>query len=201
MSISKANALCLEREVDWFSTVLETSLSLYFKQETEHQDIYAIPFPDLKLHGESEYARLVRACGLGVDERIVLMLALVPHIRPQALDAFFMRNTNLDRGFTEVGGWRGKSHSGFLPTCETAAFIVAGRDLQKRFEMIRLFEQDHLFAKKGILRVEHQAGGEPFFSGALLISTEYLNRLTSGITQKPDYSANFPAKLITTKLG
>ncbi|MDI3464961.1 MAG: Cell division-associated, ATP-dependent zinc metalloprotease FtsH [Nitrospira sp.] len=201
MSISKANALCLEREVDWFSEVLETSLRLYFKQETEHQDIYAIPPPDLKPHGESEYARLVREHGMSVDERIVLMLALVPHIRPQALDAFFTRNKNLDRGFTEVGGWRGKSHSGFLPTCETAAFIVAGRDLQKRFEMVRLFEQDHVFAKKGILRVEHQTGGEPFFSGALLISTEYLNRFTSGITHKPDYSVTFPAKLITTRLS
>lgn len=201
MSLSKANALCLEREVDWFSNVLETSLRLYFKQETEHPDIYAIPPPDLKPHGESEYARLVREHGMSVDERIVLMLALVPHIRPQTLDPFFMRNQNLDRGFTEVGGWRGKSHSGFLPTCETAAFIVAGRDLQKRFEMVRLFEQDHIFAKKGILRVEHQAGGEPFFSGALLISTEYLNRFTSGITHKPDYSVNFPAKLITTRLS
>jgi ATPase family associated with various cellular activities (AAA) len=201
MSSCKANAQCLERELDWFSKVLETSLSLYFKQETEYQSIYDIPTPDLETDGASEYARLVRECGMSVDERIVLMLALMPHIRPQVLDAFFMRNKNFDRGFTEVGGWRGKSHSGFLPTCETASFIVAGHDLQKRFEIIRLFEQDHVFAKKCILRVEHQSLGEPLFSGALLISTEYLNRFTSGITHKPDYSINFPAKLITTRLS
>lgn len=199
--ISQANALCLERELDWFSTVLETSLRLYFNQETEYQDIYAIPPPDLELHAESEYAGLVREYGLSVDERLVLMLALVPHIRPQVLDTFFLRNTSFDRGFTEIGGWKGKSHGGFLPTCETAAFMVAGRNLQKRFELIRMFEQDHLFAQKGILRVEHQASGEPLFSGALLMSMEYLHRFTSGITQKPDFSATFPAKLITTRLG
>jgi len=200
MSMSKANALCLERELVWFNKVLETSLSLYFQQECDYRSLDEIPRPSLE--GEdSAYARLVQECGMTVDERIVLMLALVPHIRPQLLDLFFIHNKNFDRGFTEFGGWKGKTHGGFLPTCETAAFILGGSDLEKRFEIIRLFESDHFFSEKGILRIEHQANGEPLFSGALLISTEYLNRLTLGSTHKPDYSISFPAKLITTRLS
>lgn len=35
----------------------------------------------------------------------------------------------------------------------------------------------------------------------MLIATEYLNRFTSGIYYKPDYSIHFPAKLITTQLS
>lgn len=142
----------------------------------------------------------MKECELKFEERLVLILTLIPHIRPQALDTLFIQNKNFDRGFTEFGGWKGKTHSGFLPTCETASFLLAGNDLQKRFEIIRLFQDDHVFAKKDILKVEHQGNGEPFFSGALIMSTEYLNRLTSGICHKPDYSINFPAKLITTKL-
>jgi SpoVK/Ycf46/Vps4 family AAA+-type ATPase len=34
----------------------------------------------------------------------------------------------------------------------------------------------------------------------LRISTEYLNKVTTGLYHKPDYNMNFPAKLITTKL-
>lgn len=198
--MSKANARCLERELEWFSKVLETSLSLYFKQACEYQSLYEIPCPVLN-EDTSTYARLVQECGMTVDERIVLMLALVPHVRPQLLDLFFVNNKSFDRGFTEFGGWKGKSHSGFLPTCETAAFILAGSNLEKRFEIIRLFEPDHFFTEKGILQIEYQANGEPLLSRTLHMSVEYLNRLTLGATQKPDYSMSFPAKLITAKLG
>jgi len=57
-------------------------------------------------------------------------------------------------------------------------------------------QKDHVFATAGILELVHEGHGEPFFSGAIKISTEYLNRFTSGMTQKPDYSAHFPAKRV-----
>jgi hypothetical protein len=199
MNTINANAASIEKELAWFDRVLETRFRLHFEQECDYASVYDIAPPDLDADG-SEYARLVNECGMGFEERIVLILTLAPHIRPQALDTFFIPNKGFDRGYTEFGGWKGKSHAGFLPTCESASFVIAGTDLQKRFEIIRLFEDDHFFAKAGILRVEHNADGEPFFSGALRISTEYLYRLTSGATHKPDYSISFPAKLITTGL-
>lgn len=200
MLVRNANAASLEKEIDWFTRVLEARISLYFKQPCDYRSIEEISPPNFDGDDGSEYARLVIECKLTREERLVLILALIPHIRPQALDAFFLPNKNFDRGFTEFGGWKGKSHGGFLPTCETASFLLAGADLHTRFSIIRLFEADHIFAKKGILRVEQQSMGEPFFSGGLIISTEYLNRLTSGISHKPDYSMTFPAKLITTQL-
>ncbi|MGE4561073.1 MAG: ATP-binding protein, partial [Desulfobulbus sp.] len=131
----------------------------------------------------------------------VLILALIPHIRPQALDTLFLRNTTLDRGFAEFGGWKGVSHGGFLPTGETATFILAGEDLHKRFAVVRLFEADHVFFRGGILRLEHQAANEPFCSGALVPGSEWLQRLTTGVRHKPDFTMHFPAKLITTALA
>ena len=199
MDISRKNTISLENELTWFSRVLEARISLYFEQACAFRTINDIAPPDLE-KDDSEYAGLVKACGMGFAERIVLILALIPHIRPQALDTFFTQNKNFDRGFTEFGGWKGKAHGGFLPTCETASFILAGADLKKRFEVAALFEKDHYFSKYDILRVVHEGDGEPFFSGALKVSTECLNRLTSGITQKPDYSIHFPAKRISTKL-
>jgi len=199
MSAIEKNTLTLENELAWFGRVLETRISLYFNQESPHSSIQEIAPPDLDADA-SEYAQLVKSCGFGFDERVVLILTLIPHIRPQVLDTFFTHNKNFDRGFTEFGGWKGKSHGGFLPTCETAAFILAGTDLAKRFALIALLEKEHPFATKGILRLEHQDCGEPFFSGALKMSTETLNRLTTGFAHKPDYSIHFPAKLITTKL-
>ena len=197
--ISEANAMSLQREIDWFSRVMETRICQYFEQSAECQEIYSITAPDL-VDDDSEYARAVKQYGLGFDERLVLILALIPHVKPQALDTLFIRNKNLDRGYTEFGGWKGHHHGGFLPTGETAAFILAGNDLAKRFEVVKLFDQDHAFAQADILRVERQSADEPFFSGALILSNEYLHRCTTGVRYKPDYSIHFPAKRIITRL-
>jgi hypothetical protein len=199
MAISEANAKRLEQELDWFNRVLETRISLYFGTDCEHSNIYDIPVPDLDRNG-SFYEQVMREFKMTIDERMVMLLALLPHIRPQFLDTFFIKNRNFDRNFTEFGGWRGNTHGGFLPTGETAAFILAGDDLEKRFEISRLFDPDHFFAEKNILRLEGQGPNEPFFSGALVITTEYLNKFTSGVYHKPDYSMSFPAKRITTQL-
>ena len=200
MSPAALNAATLEREIDWFSRVLEAAIKLYFEQDREHDDVREITPPDLK-QDESEYARLAKQHAMDFNERMVLVLATIPHVRPQMLDLLFIRNKNLDRGYAEFGGWQGKYHGGFLPTGETAAFILAGQDLARRFEVIRLFESDHFFASSAILKIVRQTDDEPFLSGALMLSADTLSRCTSGVSHKPDYSITFPAKLITTKLG
>lgn len=195
-----ANAAALERELAWFDEVLQARISLHFEQPCAYASVEQIAAPDLSAD-ESDYAQLVRECKLGFRERLLLVLTLVPHLRPQALDMLFLRNRNLDRGFTEFGGWKGKTHGGFLPTCETAAFLLAGNDLSRRFSVLALFESTHELLRRGILRVEHDAPGEPQLSGAISISPEYLGRLTTGVHHKPDYDVSFPAKLVTTRLG
>jgi hypothetical protein len=197
---AESNAATLNAELEWFGQVLETVIKLYFEQDCEHTDVNEIAPPDLS-RDASEYASLVGRYAMGFDERIVLVLAMIPHVRPQLLDLLFIRNKNFDRGYTEFGGWQGKHHGGFLPTGETAAFILARQDLARRFDVIRLFESDHFFASEAILRIERQSGDEPFLSGALILSTDILSRCTSGVSHKPDYSISFPAKLITTRLA
>ena len=198
MAASLANAATLEAEIAWFVQVMETRFSLYFGQE-QNGDVRRHAPPDLS-RDDSEYARLVRECRMGFDERIVLILALLPHIRPQVLDPFFVANKNFDRSFTEFGGYKGKVHGGFLPTCETASFILNGSDLERRFAFVAMLEDSHFFAERGIIDIGHETSGEPAFSGVLRVTHEFLNKLTTGHHLKPDYSAGFPAKRVTTRL-
>lgn len=199
MTGKQLNAATLEKEVAWFKAVVQARFDLYFERETDISEIYAINAPDLS-SDRSEYAQIVRESGMSFDERLIVILALLPHVQPQALDLFLMSNQDLARGFTEFGGWRGKYHSGFLPTCETAVFILAGDNLAKRFEVLQLLQTDDNLSKHGIIKVAQAANGEPFLSAALTITAEYLGRMTTGKSQKPDYTMHFPAKLITTSL-
>ncbi|HEX8244383.1 MAG TPA: ATP-binding protein, partial [Longimicrobium sp.] len=192
-----ANARDLERELDWLAEVLDARLKGYFRAAGAHVAPGDVPPPE---PGDSPYAELVRRHGFGAEERLVLALALIPHVRPQLLDVLWARNDATERGFSEFGGVHGASHGGFIPTGETAAFLLAGDDLAARFAALRLFEGDHPFARHNLLHLAGVQPGEPALSGALVLSAEYLARLTTGAERKPAFNSEFPARRIETEL-
>jgi hypothetical protein len=197
---TRVDAGTLVRELAWFDAVLQARICLHFGQPCAVDDVRAIAPPSLQ-GDASPYAQLVRQHGLGFDQRLVLALALAPHLRPALLDTLFVRNKNLDRGFTEFGGCKGRAHGGFLPTGETAAFVLAGDDLGARLALLPLFDERAPLRSLGLVRLDHDAPGEPFLSAPLGLGGETLEWLTTGARHKPDFSINFPAKLITTPLG
>jgi adenylate kinase family enzyme len=184
----------MNQSIQYFQTLLQTAFSLYFKQENQYELLKEIPLPV-----KDELNSLVEQ-ELSWEERVVLLLGLMPHINPESLDLFFIQNKNLDRPYTEFGGWKGTSHNGFLPTGETAAFLLSIGDNENRHEAIRIFEHEHWFHKSNILRLEGQGQGEPFLSGRLCISEEFLAKINHEGTYRPDYSSDFPAKRMQTPL-
>lgn len=179
----------------WFNRVITVAVQLYFNQECEYSSVEEITPPD-----DGWLEHLTGRHNISFSERAVIMLALIPHTHPQLLDIFFIQDNDFNKQYTEFGGWKGMSHGGFLPTGETAAFIIAGNDLDKRKAIISLFQKDHWFYCDNILRLEGAGKGEPFLSGKLLLSDEFLSTILLDRKYKPDYSIGFPAKLITTKL-
>ena len=194
-----AHAQALALELDWLEAVLNLRLEQHFQQ---HAAEFESALPPPELPPESALAALVAELALGPVERIVLALAMAPHLRPGILDLLFVRNQNLERGFTEFGGWKAQHHSGFLPTGETAAFLVAGDDLARRIALLDVFDARHPFTVHDVVRLDGElASHEPQLSGILAIGAETLQRLQTGGGYKPDYNIQFPAKRITTRLG
>lgn len=182
--------------IEWFETILHVTIGVYFQQQGfENTSVGQLRLPSSKWLEEA-----TKHSDITFEERVIVMLALMPHIKPQALDTFFLQNGALDRQFTQFGGWKGLSHGGFLPTGETAVFIIAGDDPIKRCEVVRMFQRDHWFYTSNILRLEGANEGEPFLSGQLRVSEEFLSHVLLDREYKPDYSIGFPAKLITTPL-
>lgn len=177
------------------SLLLHTTLSNFLGQESEYTHIEDIPLP------QSDWlSSFMDGQEISFNEQVVLLLSLMPHISPQTLDPLFLSNKELDRPYTEFGGWRGTSHQGFLPTGETVAFLLSADNPDKRKEIILLFDESHWFHTKNILYLEGQGQGEPFLSGRLVVSDEFLAKVLHGNKYCPDYSADFPAKRITTAL-
>lgn len=176
-----------------FQILLHTAFSLYFRQEGEYSSLREIPL-------DGDELKELTGRELPWEEQIVLLLALMPHVNPQALDLFFIHNKELDRPYTEFGGWKGTLHNGFLPTGETAAFLLAIDNQESRSLVMHLFSKKHWFYKENILRLEGQGEGEPFLSGKLCVSDEFLAKVLHNGDYRPDYSSDFPAKRVETRL-
>jgi SpoVK/Ycf46/Vps4 family AAA+-type ATPase len=92
------------------------------------------------------------------------------------------------------------AHRGFLPTGETALFLLCGDDLELRFSMLELFDEKHKFRKANILSINAPAKNEPELSGALTASNEIIDLIARGKIRPPNYGPDFPAKPITTDM-
>ena len=194
-----ANATALQLELDWLEAVIAARFQLYFEQEGPYSTVEEIDAPDLT-EGDSAYARLVREHGLDNYERLMLIMALAPHIRPQVLDFFYTRNSTYERQFTEFGGIRDNNRGGFLPTIETLLFLVAGADLIRRIRLQTHLFHESLLTQFNIIQVGPAGPNEPETCGSLTISDEYRALLTTGESNRPDYSTDFPASRVTTSL-
>jgi hypothetical protein len=149
-------------------------------------------------NGNVELASFLAVQNLSEIEFAVLMLALVPSLKPE----FFTKSiaTHLPDGgdLPEFGGARVGNHRGILPTGETAQFILAGDDLEKRLEVQRILSSEHWFAQKHILWLEPVREGEPVMSGRLVLDPEIVEQLTLGAVSKPRFSMDFPAEYLET---
>jgi hypothetical protein len=135
------------------------------------------------------------------EEWIILILALTPHIRTDFFESLIAEHLPNGGDFAEFGGIKGQHHRGVLPTGETAQFIIAGTDLEKRVGVQHLFDNTHYFYNQDILWLETVREGEPLMSGRIILSPEWVHFLLTGQAAKPKFSSDFPARLTTTRMG
>ena len=163
----------------------------------EELDEPAFPQPDSWQLNLIEFARQHQ---LGAEEIILLWIALMPHVKSDLFDEAIQDVLKGSTDLPAMGGVRGKNFRGFLPTGETALFLLAGENFQRRFRLQQLFEAEHLVGKNRILWLEDVPTGEPIMSGKLVLSQEYVELFTGGKITRPHFSSSFPARLIQTEL-
>jgi len=198
VSALEQNAVDLEHELNWLARLIDARFKLYFSLDGA-EPVTALEPPDLS-SSQSPYATFLREAKCDFAERVALVLALAPHLRPQILDVFFTRNQTFDRRFSEFGGVRKDVDGEFWPTGETLAFIIGGTDLAARFRLQALFEPDHPFARRGLLRAATSGSDEPAMKARLALSDDALALFTRGEQRRPSFSSQFPAQLIRTQL-
>jgi hypothetical protein len=111
-------------------------------------------------------------------DRLLLALALMPHIYPEKLDHIFMKqDTRLTK---QVGSVKGDSSGVFLPTAQTFLFIVSGLDTEERVKGYSWLCHQSLLIQNDVIKIQTTTSGDVYLSGVLSISEYYLQLLMTG---------------------
>jgi DNA polymerase III delta prime subunit len=130
------------------------------------------------------------------EELIILLTGITPHLQPDLFDKIITKTINEAIDFPNIGGVRGKNSRFFLPTGQTALFLIADDNLDKRLRVQQLFGAEHIFWEKKIIWLEDMQNGEPAMHGRLIVAPDYVDLFTYGSHQSPQFSISFPAKKI-----
>lgn len=190
----------LQQELAWLEQLVLTSYQLYFKDaNAQHTAIDEVLPPALHKDADSPYAALVHQFEMTFAERAVLILSLAPYLRPSLLEPFMSINKNTGKVFASFGGRTDAKHHGFVPTLETACFILAGEDINKRLQLRSFFDEAHFFSKHRIVQLVAEHTEDLWLSGVLTPSKAYLHLLSANQAYHPAHNADFPAKLVSTE--
>lgn len=190
----------LQLEMDWLQNVIDQVIKTYLLQEGHENYWKDIPMVDLA-EEECAYAAAITKWDLDIYGRLVLVLAMAPHVRPEALDVFFGKNQIYDRGFTEFGGVVDKNHSGFLPTGQTFCFLASGTEPELRHEAMQALSKDSILVKEEVLTLNETDAYLPRMNGLLSISDYWCRYFLTGEHPEIENSPSFPAQRITTGMN
>ncbi len=200
MLATTGNGEVLERELRWFAQVLDTRFKLHFGQPDLFEAIGDVSAPEITAATSGSYADFVCVHQLSVAERLLLLLALCPHLQPDLLDPLLVINATTNRNFSCFGGAPTSGAQPFLPTGETALWLLADGDLAGRFEVLQLFATTHVFQMEQVLRLETQPQQTTFMGGQLTVGEQWIQRFCMGQMSGPTFSAEFPAQEVHTAM-
>ncbi|MGB8194672.1 MAG: ATP-binding protein [Chitinophagaceae bacterium] len=191
------STLNITRSLAFLQDVINRRLQQFFHRS----ETAVFTYPELILEPDSApLNQLIAKQKMNIEEYVILLLALAPHLQPSFLDGMIQQYLPGGGDFPEIGGAKGTNYRGTLATGETALFILAGDDLNRRLHALQYFSEDHFFVKESILQLESVKEGEPRMSGKLVLQQEYVDLLTIGSASKPSFGPDFPAKLVTTRM-
>jgi hypothetical protein len=181
-----AHAQSLASDLAWLESYIDYRLN----------DLTVYPqAPENQGAEDSTYLEFLAEQRLSDTERLVLVLALAPHLKPELMDAF--QNEAVFKRARPAKTERGDA---LLPTVETALFLLAGSDLKLRFQYQELFEVEHRFYCDSILEIGNTAVQEPDSFGILSVTPSYRDLFILNRARKPRFSADFPAEAVSTNL-
>ena len=165
------------------------------------QEFKKAPVLDVELLPDSFLKKLIKLLDLVPEEITLLLLTLTPHLAPELIAEAVNQVYKEGGELPQLGGLKGTNHRGFLPTGETALYVLGGTQVEHRTACWMYFDSEAALLKNQVIRLKKPPQDEPIMSGQLLLETDYIQLLITGKIPDPELSIAFPAKKISTTLN
>lgn len=219
LSDLQGNAQDLAQDIAWCEQVINVRLSLYFQQsvqqdsqqdsqqdfqqdsqkgfeqEKNYSCVSDVLAPNAELY-QSPYGRYVQQENLTFVERLALVLALLPAIKPSVLDVFLYKNEVTDRPYTEFGCQ--ELDGRIYATGETLAFLIGNVDLEQRLILQKQLYLQRESAAFKLLNLQTDSDDALLMKTPFRLNDEYLHLFTIAEPYRPDVSKDFPAKHVVS---
>lgn len=191
--IDISNMELISKEMDSLDDIIFRRVKSYFDMDKSK---FEFNLNDLNEYNNS-YATFIKRFNLSDKERVVLLLALAREIYPKVLDPFLTKNKLYDTYYTEFGGTTNSINNSFIPTAQTALFLLYGDDKVGIVNGLDMFSQNAKLFKENILK---KTDAENVINRALYLSSYTLNSFLNKDDLNITYTKDFPATLQTTNL-
>lgn len=189
-----ATSSSLYQSLNFLRGVIQNRLAYHFGKVPKFQQ------PDFTLpHDGSAFATFVVDRKLSVEEFILLLLSVAPHAHPDLFSDLIAGYLPNGGDLPEFGGIKGINR-GVYPTGETALFVLAGMEIDRRLQVQQLLSDTHFLARERIITLETPTEGESEMSGRLMLAPDYVALFLTGEKWQPRFSSSFPAKLLSTNM-
>lgn len=191
----------LKNELAWFKSLLNQRIESYFNEQ--HIDFDAISPGELHPELGCYYSALVVKHKLNSQQRLLVILAWVAEFVPYELDILLSRNKIHELPYTEFGGLGNRNQPGFIPTLQTAVFLLAGADVVAGLSVHSvLFGNDLVFSENILISTGQNEKTQPGEFGhhrLLQLSPQTRQQLLQGKSLLPEYGRQFPACKLQTQ--
>jgi hypothetical protein len=134
----------------------------------------------------SHYASFVKKHNLSQEERILLILTLVPHIIPDFFDQFLSNPLGLlvtdpkHKRYYQIPGIINNNTGFTFPSGLTFLFFTADSSISDKMQMISLLNNETVFAKEKVISLEPHQKGEVSLSGRLVMAERWIEYFLLG---------------------
>ena len=181
-------SLVFEQEAKWLSLVIKYRLKNFIKPCKTIDEIYAVKINDFESI-QTNYTDFILKNHLCFEERLLLALTIIPHIKPHFLihefreygfadsDDFYPVKRNYPAEFPEIG--LSFKENAVIPTGLTFLFLVSGRNIEQRLKAALLLQGNTTLIKEKVIYLEEASSENVFYSGKLIFSKAYFDVFTS----------------------
>ncbi len=184
-------------DINWLKSFIKNRLEFYFKGEPFVANTSELYDQQNSTSEEADkYQKICSELKFNVEEKLILLICLAPHVKPEIFDFLRISNSEIKSKFSEFGGKFSENPVGFIPTIQTIFFLVYGGDIEKLPTLFSLLDESNPLIKENILKVNTNSS-DIFLNHTVTISEEIEQKV---IFKKENYSPRFNTKFPAKKL-